>query len=440
MPTTVKPALPALPAPLPFGNNVPVLPGPLRISVVTETYPPEVNGVAVTLARTVQGLHALGHQLQLVRPRQHTADSAAPQHRFDQVLVRSLCIPRYAQLKMGLPSRRTLLAQWRQRRPDVVHIATEGPLGWSALQAARALGVPVTSDFRTNFHAYSRHYGVGWLGKPILAYLRSFHNRTLTTMVPTQALAHTLASLGLQRLQVVGRGVDTQRFSPDKRSGALRASWGVAAHTLVVACVGRLAPEKNLDALLAAFAAVHTARPDSRLLLVGDGPLRAALQQACPHAIFAGLRSGDDLAAHYASADLFLFPSTTETFGNVTAEAMASGLPVVAYAQAAAAQLIHHGHNGWLVPLDQTPLFTQQAVAAALDPALARVLGRRARATALLHGWDHIVGQVDAVLRQAAGQQGQPASAASRPCHHLAVPASHGDVTMAGHAEPRRNC
>ena len=411
MPPTAKPALSALLAPPQQGAVAGELPAPqhpLRISVVSETYPPEVNGVAMTVARTVQGLVAKGHQVQLVRPRQHAAETGDQHDRFHEVLTRSLSMPRYPQLKMGLPSRHALLGLWRKRRPDVVHIATEGPLGWSALQAARVLRLPVTSDFRTNFHAYSQHYGIGWLGKPILAYLRTFHNRTLTTMVPTAALAQALAGVGLRRLQVVGRGVDTQRFSPDKRSTALRTAWAAGQHTLVVACVGRLAPEKNLGALLTAFEAVRAARPDSRLLLVGDGPQRAALQQACPQAVFAGARSGDDLAAHYAAAELCLFPSTTETYGNVTPEAKASGLPVVAYDYAAAGQWICHGQNGLLVAMDQPTHFTQQAVAVALNPALASALGRCARDTSLLHGWDSIVAQVETILARAACQ-GQPA-------------------------------
>jgi len=398
MPLAAKPAPPLADIVV---DELPAAQRTLRVAVVTETYPPEVNGVAMTIARTVDGLRARGHDLQLVRPRQQPAEAGDQAHRFQEVLMRGLPIPRYPHLKMGLPSKRALVDLWRLRRPDVVHIATEGPLGWSALQAATVLRLPVTSDFRTNFHAYSRHYGIGWLNKPIMAYLRKFHNRTLTTMVPTEALARELAASGLRRLQVVGRGVDTQRFTPDQRSAALRATWGAGPRTLVVACVGRLAPEKNLGALLQAFQAVQAVRADSRLLLVGDGPSRAALQAACPQAIFAGLRSGDDLAAHYASADLFLFPSTTETFGNVTPEAMASGLPVVAYDHAAAGQLIRHGENGLLAPLDDTPQFVQQAVAAALDPALAQALGQRARDTALMHGWDRIVGQVETILRQA---------------------------------------
>ena len=157
----------------------------LRIALVTETYPPEVNGVATTLARVVEGLHRRGHELQLVRPRQKAVPPGPLTPRLDEVLMRGLPIPRYPHLRMGLPSKRALVKLWSMARPDVVHVATEGPLGWSALQAARHLHLPVTSDFRTNFHAYSRHYGIGWLNKPIMAYLRKFHNLAACTMVPT---------------------------------------------------------------------------------------------------------------------------------------------------------------------------------------------------------------------------------------------------------------
>jgi glycosyltransferase involved in cell wall biosynthesis len=321
-------------------DNYPAARRSLRIACVTETYPPEVNGVAMSLARMVDGLHRRNHDVQLVRPRQDKAQSPEEGARFHEVLMRGLPIPRYPNLRMGVPSKRALVQLWSTRRPDVVHIATEGPLGWSALQAAQHLKLPVSSDFRTNFHAYSRHYGIGWLHKPIMAYLRKFHNRTRCTMVPTEALRRDLAAAGFQRLAVVTRGVDTQLFNPLRRSAELRARWGVRPHQLVVACVGRLAAEKNLDLLLTAFDAIRRRVPDARLLLVGEGPMRAELQQRCPAAILAGQRGGEDLAAHYASADLFLFPSMTETFGNVTTEAMASGLPVLAFDHAGAGQLI----------------------------------------------------------------------------------------------------
>ena len=147
----------------------------LRLAVVTETYPPEVNGVALSLSRFVEGLRERNHEIQLIRPRQALLDLPARRERFDEMLTFGMPIPRYPDLKMGLPAKRALIKQWTLKRPDLVHIVTEGPLGWSALQAALKLKIPVCSDFRTNFHAYSLHYGIGWLKKPIVAYLRKFH-------------------------------------------------------------------------------------------------------------------------------------------------------------------------------------------------------------------------------------------------------------------------
>src|SRR3954463_14285741 len=195
----------------------------LRIACVSETYPPEINGVATTLAELVEGLHRRNHELQLIRPRQPVLPGAAEREpRFHEVLMRGLPIPKYPELRMGMPSKRELTKLWSLRRPDVVHIATEGPLGWSALQAARHLKLPVSSDFRTNFHAYSRHYGVGWLHRPIMAYLRKFHNRTQATMVPTEALRRDLDAAGFRHVSVVQRGVDAAQFHPRHRSQSLR--------------------------------------------------------------------------------------------------------------------------------------------------------------------------------------------------------------------------
>jgi glycosyltransferase involved in cell wall biosynthesis len=256
----------------------------------------------------------------------------------------------------------------------------------------------VTSDFRTNFQAYSGHYRLGFLHGAIAAYLRRFHNRTACTMVPTEALRAELQAAGFERMVVVARGVDTQRFDPARRSGSLRQQWGMPDNAGVVLYVGRLAAEKNLALLLRAFAAMRQVDPRLRLVLVGDGPLREALQQRCPDAVFAGQRSGIDLAAHYASADLFLFPSLTETFGNVTPEAMASGLPVLAFNHAAAGQLIEHGQNGWLAPHGDSAAFVHLALMLALDRSAARQAGEAARRSALDLGWDGVLRQVESVF------------------------------------------
>lgn len=384
-------------------EDLPPIRRTLRIAVVTETYPPEVNGVALTLARVVEGLSARDHAVQLVRPRQAPADAPGASGLDDEVLLAGLPIPRYPNLRMGLPATRSLVTLWSLRRPDVVHVATEGPLGWSAIRAAERLKLPLVSDFRTNFHAYSRYYGVGWLRQPITAYLRRFHNRTACTMVPTPALRDELQRYGLRGLQVVPRGVETKRFRRQARSEALRAGWGVDSRTLVVLCVARLAPEKNLGQLLEVFEAIRARQP-ARLVLVGDGPSRGELERRCPEAVFAGMRSGEDLAAHYASADLFVFPSLTETYGNVTPEAMASGLAVVAFDHAAAHELIRHGESGLLAPPGDGARLRALALEAAGDAALRERLGVQARRSAESISWESIVLQVESVLREAAAR------------------------------------
>jgi glycosyltransferase involved in cell wall biosynthesis len=380
---------------------------PLRIACVTETYPPEINGVAMTVARLVQGLRARHHNVRVVRPRQASDAPASPDD--GDFLVRGVPIPRYEGLKMGLPCTGKLVKLWKRDRPDVVHIATEGPLGRSALQAAKALGLPVCSEFRTNFHAYSAHYGLGFMKTLILGYLRRFHNATQCTMVPTQALHDDLQREGFRDLLTVARGVDTRRFDPARRSAALRAQWGATDDDLVVTCVGRLAPEKNLATLLDAFDAIHRAQPRARLVLVGDGPMRKELEARRPDAVFAGQRMGDELAAYYASADLFLFPSITETFGNVTTEAMASGLAVVAYDYAAARRVIVDGENGTLVPYDDRAAFVAAAARTAADLARCRVLGVRARTSVLSLDWDGIAAQVEGVMHTVIARKAAPA-------------------------------
>src|SRR5687767_13235142 len=286
---------------------------PLYVAMVTETYPPEVNGVARTVGLMAEGLQKRGHSVQLVRPRQNGHDHAASGPGFEEILGRGIPIPRYTQLKMGLPAKAELFGHWSRRRPDVVHIATEGPLGWSALAAARRLGIPVATDFHTNFHAYSRHYGLAWLARPVAAYLRNFHNRAACTMVPTRQIAEELGALRFERLRVVGRGVNPQVFHPERRSPELRATWGANERTLVALCVSRFAPEKNFPLVIEAYEAMRHERPDVKLVLVGDGPMSETLRKRKVGCVIAGRLVNGKLSAHYASVDVFLFPSTTET-------------------------------------------------------------------------------------------------------------------------------
>lgn len=362
----------------------------LRIALVTETYPPEINGVAMTLKWMVEGLVERGHRVQLIRPRQASDESAQGDKPYTEMLARACKVPRYEGLHFGLPARTWLQKHWQRQRPDLVHVATEGPLGWSAVSAARKLRIPVTSDFHTNFDHYSRHYGIGWLRKPLSAYLRSFHNRTARTFVPTASLRKDLVAQGYRDVDVVARGVDTGLFDPARRDPRLRASWGATDNAPVLLYVGRLAAEKNIGLALRAFEAIKFFRPDACCVLVGDGPLRHELENAHPDCVFAGMRSGAELAAHYASADVFLFPSLTETFGNVTLEAMASGLSVVAFDYAAAADLIRSGTNGLLVPFGDETGFIQSAVDLVRHRACLPEFAAAARETAQKQSWSVI--------------------------------------------------
>jgi glycosyltransferase involved in cell wall biosynthesis len=376
----------------------------MRIAVVTETWPPEVNGVAVTLARLVQGLTRRGHSIQLIRPRQERGEVAVADQRLSEMLMRGLPIPRYPQLKLGLPGKKALIRAWTLQRPDLVHIATEGPLGWSALQAARKLRLQVTSDFRTNFHAYSQHYGVGWLRKPIVAYLRKFHNQTACTMVPTRQLRDELAAAGFQNLQVIARGVEGRLFSPQRRNAQLREAWGAEPDTLVLLSVGRLAAEKNLDVVIRTYHALIQEGRKVRLVFAGDGPFRTEITQRCPEAVLLGMCNHEQLADVYPSADLFLFPSMTETFGNVTLEALASGTPVLAFACAAALDLLQPQRNGWLIEAGDAAAFMAQARAVAQDVQALQAMRTATAASVADQGWDQIVAAVELVFRRSLGQ------------------------------------
>jgi glycosyltransferase involved in cell wall biosynthesis len=312
----------------------------------------------------------------------------------------------YPELRFGLarpgPLRRSLAGC------DLVHLATPGPLAWVAGYAARAEGVPTTSDFRTNFHQYSRHYGLGLLAPGVLAALRRFHNATDCTFVPTAQVRRELAQRGFERLAVVGRGVDTARFGPHKRSAALRAAWGADAGDVVLLYVGRLAPEKNVPLALRAFEAARARDAKVRMVVVGDGPARAALQAAHPAARFVGMQQGEELAASYASADLFVFPSLSETFGNVTLEALASGLPVVAWRLGAAAEHIAPGVSGLPVEPPFEDAFIDAVLELVADPVRRSTMRDRALEVARRARWDEVVSRFEAcleeVLEGAAGQ------------------------------------
>lgn len=279
----------------------------LHITLITETFPPEINGVANTLGRLCDGLRARGHQVELVRPRQ-SVDQSRPSDA-QLLLCRGWPLPGYPGLQWGQSSMHKLLRRWTRQRPDVLYIATEGPLGLSALRAARRLGISVVSGFHTNFQQYSNQYGLSLLSRMVTHYLRWFHNRSSLTLVPSASQRLELERRHFERLGMLSRGVDSQLFHPAKRDNALRDSWGLGNEDVAVLHVGRLAQEKNLGLLKRCFESLQTTYPQRRLklIIVGDGPQRPQLERDLPDAIFCGTQRGETLARHYASGTCSCF-------------------------------------------------------------------------------------------------------------------------------------
>lgn len=381
----------------------------LRVAVICETWPPEINGVALTMERMVQGLLNRGHSVQLIRPHQSATDSPVTRDTLSEVLLPGFSIPRYPELRFGMPSLGALKKTWQEDRPDLVHIATEGPLGWAALKTALKLELPVTTDFHTNFHNYTEHYGIGWLEGAIGWYLRRFHNQAAYTFVPGEGLRMEMEVQRYRNLAVIGRGIDTQLFTPQRRSAALRNSWGAHGEAPVAIYVGRLAAEKNLGLVARGFEMLRIYQPHARMVWVGDGPERAGLQELYPEHTFVGMKTGVELAEHYASADIFLFPSLTETFGNVTLEALASGLAVVAYRYAAAAEYVRHEDNGLTARFDDETGFCNLIARLGADMDFARKLGKTARDGMESLGWDAVCEQFEHFLYKAVQQGGRRA-------------------------------
>lgn len=380
-----------------------MIPRQRHIAIVTETFPPEINGVALTLGKLCEGLKARGHRLSVVRPRQRAEQGGAEAKDRSALTDRTttlpgLPLPGYPDLQFGLATARRLARDWKQHRPDVIYVATEGPLGLATLNAARKLRIPVCSGFHTNFHSYSRHYGAGFLEKLIAGYLRWFHNRTQLTLTPTRCMQTSLNRLGIQSVAVWSRGVDCDQFSPSRRDRLLRDSWGLGERDLAVIYVGRLAAEKNLQLVVTAFERLRHIHPRAKLILVGGGPLGKRLKERHPDYIFCGMQRGDALAQHYASADLFLFPSKTETFGNVVTEAMASGLAIVAFNDAAASEHIRHEENGMKVALDDQEGFVEAALRLADQPSLVSHLRSQARLDALDIHWPGLIEQFETLV------------------------------------------
>ncbi len=378
----------------------------MRLTLITETYAPQVNGVSRTLGQLVRHMTEAGDTVQVVHPDY----GQAPDHA-EHVTVRSVALPWYKDVRVPLPPFREVYRAVDAFRPDLVHIATEATLGLSMLRHCRRRGYPVVSSFHTNWDHYSDHYRIGFARGTIWRYLRWFHARTIETYVPSRPTIAELEAHGFDKLVLWPRGVDGDLFHPDRPGrDRVRAELGFTADHVVIGHVSRLAPEKNVEYLADALAIVGEARPRARFLFVGDGPERANLESRMgPNARFAGYRSGIDLADHYAASDVFAFASLTETFGNVVLEAMASGLPVVALRAGGVGDIVRPGGTGLLCePTDPPTKFADGLIRLVDDQALRRDLAESARAYALTQTWEAIMGSLRDRYRAIVKTEGAP--------------------------------
>jgi UDP-2,3-diacylglucosamine pyrophosphatase LpxH len=387
----------------------------MKIEIVTDTYHPDINGVAMTLGRLVKGLKEKGHEV-------HVMHTALGQSVEEETQMRGVSLPGYHEVRVGLPKPLKFKRKWIKNRPDVVYVATESPMGGSAAKACRKLGIPCVMGFHTNFDQYLTRYRLEGVRPLALSYLRKIHRRASLTLVPTHDVRDRLMECGFQQVGVMGRGVDTDLFSPKKRSEELRREWGASASSPVVMVVGRVAPEKNLELAMKAFQEMRERDPRLVAVVVGDGPIRASLEKEYSWVVFAGMRQGEDLAKHYASSDILLFPSETETFGNVTLEGMASGLVTVSYDYAAARNHVVQGETGLKAPLGDEAAFLRQA-GMAMMPDRWGELRKRARMLAEEQSWsgivDTFVGHLQSAIPATVEKQGRLISCDTRGNFHF---------------------
>lgn len=319
----------------------------IRLALCSDTYAPQLNGVARTLERLVGAVRARGGEVRVISATDPAAADDDGVRRFA-----SASFWAYPQLRLALPSRHAMVRELARFRPTVVHAATPFGIGLAARAAARTLGVPFVTSYHTSFNEYARFYRLGALAAPGWSFLRWFHDSGRRTWVPTRAVRDELRMRDFQRLGVWGRGVDRTRFAPRFRSDTLRAALGAGPDDVLVACVGRVALEKGMDVLARAMHEARAMAGERRIVfaVAGDGPYLEACRAGAPRdATFTGALSGDALATFYASADLFVFPSATDTFGNVLLEAMASGLPILAVESGPTRELLATG-AGVMVP------------------------------------------------------------------------------------------
>ncbi len=383
---------------------------PPRALYCTDTYPPQVNGVSVVTALSVAGLRRRGWEVAVIAPSYPIA-ALDPFDRDGDVAgaawlttIPSMSLPAYPDARLAAPAWRTVDRAIAAFQPDLVHIATEFVIGRLGQRAAIRRGIPVVSSYHTDFSRYADAYGVPWLRESVRRYIGRFHRRSRRVFTPGLLAREELHTLGVDHVEVWGRGVDVALYHPRHRSVMLRRSYG-GGDPFLLLHVGRLAAEKGVERILRGFAAARAALPpgrEVRLIIAGVGPREAALRAEAPDGVtFLGnLDRHTMLPTLYASADAFVFSSHTETLGLVILEAMASGLPVVAAPVGGVADHLRDGINGLAYPPGDTAAMGRAIVALAGAPQLALRLGVGARATAERLSWEVELDRLDASYRE----------------------------------------
>jgi glycosyltransferase involved in cell wall biosynthesis len=363
----------------------------VRVAYFTDSLPPITDGVARTLTQLADTLLAQGVEFSFFSAVAPGPD-VAWRDRVHRIV--SVPFPPYPYYRVGLPLGRGLDPIVDRFAPDLIHVVSPTPLGLYGLWYARHRGVPVVSSFHTDFVSYFPFYGVGRLQELGWRYLAWFCNQCAVTYAPSATTAAELRRRGIGRVELWDRGIDANRFSPVFRSAAVRETVGASRDRPLLLFVGRLVREKNLAVLAAAVELLERRGDRFVLCLVGDGPMREELRTRLPQAHFAGMQHGQELARWYASADIFVFPSTTETFGNAILEAFASGLPAVGAARGGVRDLIDHGFNGLLAEPDSADDFARQVHELLERPAEVWRLGRGAERTASQYRWAAVNGRL----------------------------------------------
>jgi len=353
----------------------------MRIALVSDTYLPQVNGVTTVVRRMVDALAAARHNVAMVAPEYPGQQPGTVPF---ELRIPSVPFPPYPAIRLSVPAHRRVTHFLDHFKPDLVHVITEGPLGLMGRRYALRHGRPLVTSYHTHFPRYCRSYGVPSLEPLVWKWIRWFHGPAVLTQTPGDEARAELRSHGVAHASIWGRGVDSGLFHHAKRSPALRRNLGANDDDVLVLHVGRLAAEKNLGVLADAFLAAYEALgPRARFVIAGEGPEREFLMNRLPFVVFLGFLDRDRLAALYASADLCVLPSDTETCGLVALEAMASATPVIAANAGGLAESVRHGRNGLLVPPDQDRAFAAAISALAFDHALRRRLGAQARLDAV---------------------------------------------------------